>query len=112
MTEENNASNIQVVSNEILDNSIKKVYNDFKNNNRNIDISKKWIYKFTLLSQLSYYLIPQFVLFILYEIFNKFIKKEDKLGLRSFVIINALFIVGLNVYSNYLSPPELQYDYI
>ena len=108
MTEENNNSTTQ----QVLDNSIKNVYREFKNNNRNIDTTKKWIYKFTIVSQLSFYLIPLFVLFIVYEIFNKFIKKEDRLGLRSFVILNILIIVGLQVYSNYLSPPELQFDYI
>ena len=78
----------------IIDNSIKKVYYDFKNNNRDVDTSSKWIYKFSLLSQISFYLIPLFVLFILYEIFNKFIKKEDKLTIRSFVFFNTIFIVA------------------
>ena len=96
----------------IIDNSIKKVYYDFKNNNKEVDTSTKWIYKFSLLSQISFYLIPLFFLFILYEIFNKFIKKEDKLTIRSFVLLNTIFIVALHLYSNYLSPPELQIDYI
>lgn len=116
MTDDNNnGSDIPVISNYgevILNDSIKKVYYDYINNHRDVKTSDKWIYKFTIMSQLSFYLIPLYGLYIIYSIFNHYTKDEDNLSLKSFVIFNTIIIVSLHVYGNYLSPPELQFNYI
>lgn len=115
MTDDNNGSDVPVISNYgevILNDSIKKVYYDYINNHRDVKTRDKWIYKFTIMSQVSFYLIPMFALYIIYSGINHFFKKEDNLGLGSFVIFNTIIILLLHVYGNYLSPPELQFNYI
>ena len=99
-------------SNIFLDNSIKKVFDDFKNKHRNLKTREKWIYKFSLASQLSFYFIPMIAIMYLYKFYNRFIKKEDELTLESYVILNMIVIGALHIYSNTLTPPELQYDYL
>jgi hypothetical protein len=95
----------------LTDDSIKNVFLKFILTHKDITFTDKWIYKFTIMSQLSFYIVPNIILYLIYMFINHFIKKEDKLGVTSYMIITTSITIGLYIYSNYLSPPELQYDY-
>jgi len=106
-----------VINNQSDDNiirgSLKEVYINFENAHTDIDWKKKWIYKFTLLNQLSFYFIPMIIIFIIIGVWKRLRRsKYTAYTFIFYILANIIIITGLHVYCNYITPPELQMDYI